>query len=148
MRFIELIQKFLIIFARKSSSPINYNHELCNTKKESKNLIKMRIFECVENDFRIVGISLHQSHQKYPFNMKIVMILLIFVCGIISDIVYLFNETKTFEEFNGSLYEISSAFVVATSFMIFIQNMIKLFRFINGLEAVVNKSKLKYKVLL
>lgn len=141
MRFIELIQKLLIIFSRKSNLPLKYHHEMCMAKNEPKKLIKMRMFECVESDFRIVGLN--QSRQEYPFNMRILVILFIFVCGIISDIVFLLSETKTFEEFNSSLYEISSAFVVATSFTIFTWNMRKLFHFINCLEEIVNKSKLR-----
>lgn len=142
MKFIGLIQKKLIIFGRKLTNkiPIKYHHEVCTAKKESKNLIKMKIFKCVENDFQIIGLSSHQSRLNYPFNVEILVILCVSVCGIISDIVYLFSETKTFEEFNGSLYEISSALVVAVSYLIFTRNMLNLFRFINSLEAIVQKS--------
>lgn len=142
MRFIGFIQKNVSSFGRKSSLPMKHHQKKCVAKKETKNLIKMRTFECVESYFGIVGLNLHQSHQKYPFNVKIVLILFIFVCGIVSNVVFLFSETKTFKEFNGSLYEISSAFVVATSFAILTWNMLKLFRFIGSLEAIVNKSKL------
>lgn len=132
-----------MVFGTKLSLPLKvYRQEMCKAKKSPKSLIKMRAFECVENYFRIIGIDLQQSQQKYPFNVKIVLILFIFVCGIISNVVFLFSETQTFQEFNGSLYEISSAFVVATSFSIFTWNMPKLFRFINSLEAIVNKSNL------
>lgn len=131
-----------MFFGRKMSLPLKYHQGMCNAKKSPKSLIKMRAFECCENYFRIIGMDLHQSQQKSPFNVKIVLILFIFVCGIFSNVVFLFSETKTFQEFNGSLYELSSAFVVATSFSIFTWHMLKLFRFISSLEAIVNKSKL------
>lgn len=131
-----------MVFARKLSLPMKYYHKMCMAQKVPKKLIKMRTFECVEAFFRIIGLSLHQSQQKYPFNVKIVLILFIFVGGIISNVVFLFSETKTFQEFNGSLFEISSLFVVATSFWILTLNMRKLFRFIGSLETIVNKSKL------
>lgn len=134
-----------MFFGRKMSLPLKYHQGMCNAKKSPKSLIKMRAFECCESYFRIIGMDLHQSQQKSPFNVKIVLILFIFVCGIFSNVVFLFSETKTFQEFNGSLYELSSAFVVATSFSIFTWHMLKLFRFISSLEAVVNKSKLWQK---
>lgn len=98
----------------------------------------MKIFQQFQKSFAIYGIA---SHRK-PFNMRNWIAIFIFILSIVLQVLYLFFEAKTFDEYTKSILFTTSTVVGAIIFLYLILEMRTAFDNINGVEYLINKSML------
>lgn len=102
---------------------------------------KLQIFQKIQTNFAVVGISPELVTQSYPMNGKIFMGFLSMGSGFIFMCVYTFYYAQTFAEYTQSIYISAVAFLILTILTIIILNAEKLFNLINYGESIANTSK-------
>lgn len=103
----------------------------------------MKTFDSIKNYFKILGIISRQSTRKDLLNIQNVAFFIVIAMDLLSSIAFGYYEANSFEEYVDSFYATSSAFVCFYSYGVLFWEMPKLYRFINALEATINKSKTK-----
>lgn len=106
--------------------------------------IKMKVFQTVEDNFTLMGISAYQSQQKYPFNAKNLLVLFILCSTFFSDAMYLIREANDFKEYTISVFSISTMAVSILIFVIALAEMRNIYFYRNLIEETINKSKRKF----
>lgn len=100
----------------------------------------MPILESLHNNLQIIGMTTHQSIQKYPLNVRNVLMLSIFGMNIICNIGFLIYETNNLMEFTDSLYLTFTAIMALLILIDLILRMRPLFVFVNRVDETVNQS--------
>ena len=104
----------------------------------------MKTFDSIKNCFTVLGFDSHQSTRKDLLKFKnIISLLLIFIDMILTS-VYVYYEASNFEEYVDSIYLLSSMILAFSVFSILIWQIPNHFIFINHLESIITKSKLKH----
>lgn len=98
----------------------------------------MRIFQTIQKDFEFFGVGLTQP----KFNTRNWFTLFIFILNIASNTVYIVCEANTFQEYNQSIYMISSLLCATAVFSIEIVTMHTLYGCLNDMEQLIEGSKL------
>lgn len=96
------------------------------------------MFQLVKKNFEIMGISPDRSIQLY---VRSVLVFLQFGVCIMLSIAYLFYIANSFEQNIELIYTISTEIVAISCLAILIRKTKKLFRFINRMEGLIQKSK-------
>lgn len=86
------------------------------------------------------GIYTETPPQKYPFNRKNSIILIIISIDVIFSIKYL-DEAETFEEYTNVLYGIILMFNFIVIFLKIVWKSSELLNFIDNLENTINNSE-------
>lgn len=107
---------------------------------------KLKIFKLTKKNFAAIGISPELVNHPYPFNVRILLGLLILMASVTCNLLYIICEAKTFAEYTQSIYTFSLAAVITLGLVIVLLNVAELFNLINGFENLVNASKLKSKI--
>lgn len=100
----------------------------------------MKIFETVQNNLEILGISLTQSKQSF-YNGKASLYLLLSGTLIIMNCVFLIDVAQSFKEYTDSSYITSVSVAVFFSLLFLISRMANLFELIDNFEKVVDESE-------
>lgn len=100
----------------------------------------MKIFETVEKNFSLMGISAYQSRQNHPFNAKNLLVLSILCTTLFSDVMYLIRETNDFKEYTISIFSACTMIVAISIFAIILTKMRQIFYYQHHIEEVINKS--------
>lgn len=103
----------------------------------------MKIFQTVEENFDLMGISAYQSMQKYPFNTKNLLVLSILCTTLFSDVMYLIREANDFKEYTISIFSACTMIVAISIFAIILTRMRHIFFYKNYIEEIINKSMTK-----
>lgn len=103
--------------------------------------IKMLIFLNTKKNYAVLGISVYQSLQEYPFNRKIFMSFIILGCSIASHFLYLSYVASSFKEYIECISTTFAIFVICVCFMTMVLNMSKLFRTIEDIENLIDESE-------
>lgn len=102
----------------------------------------MELFKSIQKYFAIVGISSHQSVQRYPIlNARSLICTFLFILAIIGLVVYTVFLANHFEEYTDCVITTGTTFVLATLFGINIGKMKKMFQSITAIENLIQKSK-------
>lgn len=101
----------------------------------------MKIFQSIEDNLAILGISSYQSIQVQPFNTRNVTTLLVFGLSVISNCVFLFHVADSFMEYTKCVYVVSTLITSFICFAHLVLKMPKLFEFIKNFEQIVEESK-------
>lgn len=102
----------------------------------------MKLFQLDQKYYAILGISSHQSNQKYPFlNARTLICASLLVFSIITFAIYFVLLANSFKEFTDCVTTISTTFMVAALFGVNIWKMKRLFKFITLVENLIQKSK-------
>lgn len=127
----------------KSTERESSQNTMGNTKQHQtqSKLSKLKIFQLCQKHFATIGISPNLVMQAYPINVKIFMAFVMNHVTIISNLVYVVREAKTFAEFTQSIYFISMALLIIFALMIIILKVDKLFELIENFDRMVNTSK-------
>lgn len=99
----------------------------------------MKLFQSIQKSFSLLGISQNQSR----FNDRMLLAASIFSAGTTLNIVFVFTGTKTFREFTDAVYVACATAVFLICFAKIVFKMDKLFKLIDFIENIVDKSKLK-----
>lgn len=101
----------------------------------------MHILESIRTKLQIIGMTTHQSLQKYPFNDRNLVCLLLHGINVVCNLGFLISGTTDLMEFTDSLFLTITAILTASIFINLISKMQQLFEFINNLEDIVDQSK-------
>lgn len=101
----------------------------------------MKIFELIRKHFESIGLTASQSLQPKRFNVKNVILLLIFGVNSVLTGAYIALTANDFEGYVYSLFGCSTALVCLISYAYLIRRMSNIFKFITQLESTINGSK-------
>lgn len=101
----------------------------------------MKIFQTIENNFALMGITADQSTHKYPFNARNLLVLLTLLTTLFSDVMYLIYDTNDFKEYTISVFSASTMTVAICIFCIILFRMRRIFDYLNHIEGIINNSK-------
>lgn len=148
MGFRDFIRKYL---RRILKSPTKSDYEMSRRAREpsssqfddrSQNVqTEINFFEPIEQYCHIVGIKAHQTNQNNRFNARNLTILLVFGIFIVLEVFYIVYEAKSFDEYNITVYVISSLLGISICFANLIWNMPKIFHVFKSIEAIIRNSK-------
>lgn len=110
-------------------------------KTQHREIPKMKVFQHVQKNFATLGIDSDLMLQQYPINMKIFISYLLGLGSIISMLMFLFDEQKTFAEYTQAVYFGSFAVLIISALVILVLHVDKLFQFIKTLDVTINASK-------
>lgn len=102
---------------------------------------KLQIFRLTQKNLASIGIEPSLVQQVYPINGKISMVFVFNIFTIVSNLVYVINDAKTFAEYTQSIYIISIVVLVIYFLIILISKVDKLFEFIDNCGKLVNSSE-------
>lgn len=104
---------------------------------------KLKIFQVIQKNFLIIGISPKLATQSYPINGKLFLGFLTLTLALISACVFIFHEAETLVEYAQSSYMGSIATLVLGMLFITVFNVEKIFALINLVDRAVNTCKLQ-----
>lgn len=113
-------------------------------KARIKNAIskpKMEIFRQFQKNIAIMGIDSRSAAQNIPLNARNFSALILLALPIGLQCVYLNKVASIFQEYIEFIKIIIAMWTGTTAFAAIIWNMSKLFRYIDSLEATINKSE-------
>lgn len=105
---------------------------------------KLKLFEFTQMSFAFVGINSQQSAQKYPFNRRILTVLLVYSLMCISHLIILIRalaSANSFTECANSIFGTATSIFIAICFAITIFYMPQLFKCIDNCEKIVKERK-------
>lgn len=106
-----------------------------NTKR------KMKILQSTQWNLLILGIGIQQSNEKYRFNIRNSLALLILGLASISCYVQLFHVASNFKEYTDAVYMSVSTTGTAAELVIVLWKMRPIFETVANIELIVNTSK-------
>lgn len=101
----------------------------------------MDVFVTIENHFASVGLTASQSLQANRFNVKNMVVLLIFGTNIILSVAYIFYGANAFNEYIDTIFGCLTLIDAAIAFLHFICEMPMLFRFIVDMKNTIKQRK-------
>lgn len=101
---------------------------------------QLKIFQLVQENFIVLGLSAVHSKQIFENKWKILMVNLIFIAYIAFICVYLLHVAKNFKECTEAIFLFISAINCYLSYIFFIWKIDGWFGAIVSLEEIVNKS--------
>lgn len=107
----------------------------------------MKLFQSVQENFAVIGVTLDQSMKINPFNERILAALLSYTLNVASYIVFLFHDATTFLEYTYNIYANSATILILICYIIVIFKMKKCFALIDGCANIVAEGKLMQIVL-
>lgn len=101
----------------------------------------MQLFQTIRRRFAFLGISLHQSLRKSPFNRKSAATLLTYTLTVASFNVYLFRVASTFWEYTINIYSNSATSLAVFCYVIVVLKMKRIFAVIGACESIIDDSE-------
>lgn len=101
----------------------------------------MKIFQSFQKNSAYLGISSDQLQRKHHFNIENVFGLSVMGFASVSNIYFLSTTTDSIGEHIFSLYMTSLTIGVSLAFSVVVWKMKSVFKFINGIEKVIDSSK-------
>lgn len=101
----------------------------------------MKVLQNTQNYFAVLGISSEQSKQKFYFNYKILMGLILLGYSLIAHFVYLIDIANTFDKYIECICATIAMVVVTTCLVSMIFGMSTLFKSIDNIEQLIDTSK-------
>lgn len=108
----------------------------------------MKVFQAFQSNFAIVGINPIVAKQPYPFNVKIVLGILLLGSAIVCNLLYVIDDAETYAECTQTIYVCSVSCLVLSTLIITILKMKKIFEFINYTDELTNTRTLPLSALL
>lgn len=97
----------------------------------------MKLFQIVQKNFLVLGISSNQSR----FNGKLAKTCLIYSLGSISSVAFLFFEAETFIEYTSNIYVTTALTGISTYFIFWILKLQNFFKLIDNIERFYEESE-------
>lgn len=102
----------------------------------------MKIFQTDLKYLAIMGINAYQSQQKYPFNVRNVLIILLLSTAATSSTIQFFYVANSFNEYTNALYSATGMITATIIVAIVLQKLRLLFCCLDRFESILNKSEL------
>lgn len=107
----------------------------------------MKLFQSLQENFAIMGITSDQSTKNSPFNGRILATLSSQILTVILIAVFIFHDAYTFWEYANNIFNMAGAIILVVFFAIIIFSMRKFFALIKSCETVVAESKFECKII-
>lgn len=104
----------------------------------------MKLFQCTQKFFRMLGLHPPQHCQNSPFNLKNTVIILLLVVGFLDAIAFLLFQAKSVKEFGDSFYVSASCCGTLVYFSIHVRKMTNVSKLIERFEGLLQKSKFQW----
>lgn len=101
----------------------------------------MRILRANQKSFSLLGITFHQSMQKYPFNRKNLLAIFILSLSTAFNGLYFPYEAKTSSEYTVCVYTTLTGAVCVISFSIVLSKMWDSFMMMHDIEIILKNSE-------
>lgn len=101
----------------------------------------MQILKSTYDSLLLMGLSSHQSIQKYPVNARNLISLFIFCLNLLGVVGFLISGTQDLKEFFDSMFTTVTVSLTILIFINLVWNMRRLFEFLSHLEGTVNQSR-------
>lgn len=106
----------------------------------------MKIFQLIQNNFELLGITSRQSSQKHPFNANILATVIWCVFSTASYVLWFIYEANSFGDYmNAALYAFESLICIA-GLLALIWEIKRWSKFIGNLEITIDKRELSFKL--
>lgn len=105
--------------------------------------IKMEIFQLIQNNFKLLGITPNQSSQKHPLNANLLAVLNWCIFSTASYVLWYFYTANSFSDYMDSALFAFESLICTSGLLVLIWKMEQWFRFIKNLQIVLNKSELR-----
>lgn len=115
--------------------------ENLNSENSQSELPKMKILQTLQKYFSANGIEPNSAEQLRSFNAKILMGFLVLGYGIVSVLIYVFSEAKTFLEIAQSIFTCSTLILMTFYLMTMVFHMREFFEMFISCGCLVNTSK-------
>lgn len=106
--------------------------------------MKIKILTSTQKHLAFLGIISTQSSHKHPFNLRNVLVSMMFCAGAVSSSIFLIYKADTFMDFSTSFYTTSEMFINSAFFSVFVWKMPRFFELIETLENVIQKSEYEF----
>lgn len=103
--------------------------------------ITMKLFQCTQKFFRMLGLHPPQHCQNSSFNLKNILIILLLVIGFLDAIAFLLFQAKSVKEFGDSFYVSATEWGTLVYFSIHVRKMTNVSNLIERFGGLVQKSK-------
>lgn len=107
----------------------------------------MKIFQCIQSNFAIIGITVDQARERTLLSLKHIIIFLAMSASTTTQVLSIMYLAETFEEYTFCMYGIFTVVMTQAEFAIHIWKMKQLFKFIENFEHLISSSEL-YRDLL
>lgn len=101
----------------------------------------MKIYHIIIDLYRIVGIIPPKSSEKYPFNRKNFLVLIIFSAMVVSENIFFFCYANNFQEYTDSFYVLFTVDTAWLNYAAIVWEMRNIFTFIKSLENTIEQSE-------
>lgn len=101
----------------------------------------MKLFQSVQENFAVIGVTSDQSMQSNAFNNRILAAVSTYTLNVALYIVFLFHDASTFGEYTYNIYSNSATILILICYIIVVFKMNKCFALIDRCATVVAKSE-------
>lgn len=101
----------------------------------------MKIFQTVQANYKLLGISPTQSSHHFPYNPKIFLSFVNFGLSMASYIMYLIQVAENFKEYIECVTTLSALFIIVVCYGAVVFNIKGTFENIDGMEKVIKMRK-------
>lgn len=119
----------------------NAKQENTEQEKPKPKLPRMQVFQTIQKNFAIAGITPDLVNQAYPLNVKILMGFLSLNSGAYFNLAFTLYYADTFAEYTQSIYVFSLVDLIIFALLIVVLQVDKLFKFVNTCCDIVNSSQ-------
>lgn len=102
----------------------------------------MKIFQSIQQNFVILGITVGQARQQSTFKFRHLMIFFILSVCATSEMLCLITLAESFEEYTETIYGLFSIIMFAVEYGIHIWGMKRIFKFIENFGLLIESSEL------
>lgn len=104
-------------------------------------LPKIMVFQTIQKNFAVAGITPDLVNQAYPLNVKILMGFLLLNAGACFNLIFTLHYAVTFAEYTQSIYVFSLVDLIIFALLIVIMKVDELFKFVDTCYNIVNTSE-------
>lgn len=104
-------------------------------------MVKQKIFQIIQRNFTILGISSSFSRQNDLLNKSVLKATTFYMLNCILNSMFLICEANNFREFTDSIIATISLFGILLVYVMAVLNMTKLFEFIQNCENAIDERK-------
>lgn len=110
---------------------------------EQLSRLKIKIFRTVREHYAIVGISptIVNLSRRLPFNERVLLGFLSFVCTTVSQFVYLLHIASNFMEYMECACSLSGTIIIFVCFMAIVCRKTTLFESLDDIEKLIDSSE-------
>lgn len=107
---------------------------------------KMKIFQVIQTNFKLLGVTPTQSSQKHQFNFNLLAMITWCIFSTASYVLWFLYTAKNFSEYMDAALFAFESLICTVCLLILFWKKEQWLKFIENLEIILNKSKLNHKI--